>query len=229
MAANWSLPGADRKHQDILTTLQKDAHQYERLEPQDCIRAYGVDFISDRRHVVVVTNVQDPPNALLGTLDWSYNVIQNSWVCGTNATDDLLLHPVSIDDFDCSVQWALATPPMTIAGHTVRYCLSQKVPDICRLQFSLPIMLVVILCNIAKLVCILLTLMKTDATLITMGDAIASFLTRPDPLTQDMGSLTMQDIAGDWPSQPQPRSWVYKRYFRWQSVGVWRWVATNVV
>lgn len=226
--ASWTLPEADQQHLDIVAAMQNNASQYQRLDPEDCIQAYGVDFLSDRRHVLVVTNATDLNDSVLGILDWSYNIIQNSWICGTNVSSDLILIPEDINDFDCNIQVALEDLPMTIANEDVQYCLSQQVSDVCRLQFSLPIMLIVITCNVIKLLCIVLTLMKNDKTLITMGDAIASFLSRPDPLTKGMGTTTMKDIAsGYWPSQPQPRVWEYRRYFRWQSVGAWRWLITN--
>jgi hypothetical protein len=210
--------------------LQRDSATYERLDPADCIRAYGVDFLAGRRHVIVVTQVEGVDNSVLGTLDWSYNLIQNPWICGTNVTNDMVLQPHSIDDFDCTVQEALATLPMTIANKGVNYCLSQRVPDVCRLQFSLPIMLIVIFCNVVKLMCILLTLMRNESPLIMMGDAISSFLQRPDPMTKGMGPVTIYDLrAGYWPIEPQARPWVYRRYWRWQSVGLWRWIITNAL
>jgi hypothetical protein len=228
---NWTLTRDDTEHKTIIAELQRNATAFERLEPDGCIRAYGVDFLSARRHVLVVAAIEGLGNSLLGTLDWSYGSIQNSWVCGTDVAANMTLHPKDSESHGCTVREAISSyPPMSIANRTVEYCLSQRVADECKLQFSLPIMLVIIFCNMVKLFCILLTLMKYDPTLITIGDAIASFLKRPEPLTRGMSSLTMEDIkAGQWPSGPTPYSWRYKRYFWWQAIGIWKWLAVNLV
>jgi hypothetical protein len=216
--------------QTIITEMQKNVSLYERLEVPDCINEYGVDYLSNRRNVIVVTTAQGLNNSIMGALDWSYDVIQNSWVCGCDVNDTMVLEPKDINDFDCIVADALNSLPIAIGNYSIDYCLSERVPDVCRLQFSLHIMLIVILCNTVKLICILLTLMKRDETLITMGDAIASFLCRPDPMTRGMGTATMADFkSAYWPSSPQPRKWSYVRYFRWQAVGPWRWAIVNVL
>jgi hypothetical protein len=230
IGGNWTLPSADEEHVAIVTQLQREFRSYQRLEPEDCIKRYGVDLLSDRRHVVVVTLADHPDNAVLGTMDWEYSTIQNSWICFSNVTEDMQLVPMSIDDFDCTVEEALANLPMIVADEEVAYCLSQTVPDICRLQFSLPIMVIVIFCNVVKLVCILLTLWKHRITLVTLGDAIASFLERPDPTTEGMCTMTLADAkSGWWLTKPSPRPWEYTRYSRWQAVGKARWISTNLL
>jgi hypothetical protein len=90
-------------------------------------------------------------------------------------------------------------------------------------------MLVVIGCNIIKLICILVALMKPNQTLITLGDAIVSFLERPDFTTRGMCTLTLDDVkSAYWPDDAEPRQWRYNRYSRWQGVGQRRWEACCV-
>ncbi|KAM7182945.1 hypothetical protein V8F33_013911 [Rhypophila sp. PSN 637] len=162
---------------------------YERLEPVDCIKAYKVDFLSDRRNVAVVTvQTDEEPSPFLGYMKWTYNKIQNSWD-------------------------ALESLPIAFGGYEMDYCLSER--------FSLPIMLIAI--------AIAIMLSKNEITLLTLGDAIASFLDRPDPTTRGMCTLTMKDVkSGHWPDNPEPRRWQYSRHFRWEAVGLWRWVGSNV-
>lgn len=64
------------------------------------------------------------------------------------------------------------------------YCMSQAVEERCALHFSRAILLVVIGCNAIKFGCLLWTLLRCrDPTLVTLGDAIASFLETPDKIT----------------------------------------------
>jgi len=228
----WTLAKNDSEHINILTQIQANVSNFERLTPEECVREYTVDFISHRRHVVAVTTLkaaENDGNSLLGTLDWEYGKIQNSWVCSATVDDDMLLHPWPIDQLDCTVEEALSDGFMYIADEEVQFCLSQRVPDVCRLQFSLPIMIIVIACNAIKLVCILLTLMRNQTTLITMGDAIDSYLRRPDPTTRGMCTLTMDDVKkGVWLLSPEPRVWAYRKYFRFKAAGMRRWVSTSL-
>ncbi|KAK3380710.1 hypothetical protein B0T24DRAFT_616099 [Lasiosphaeria ovina] len=256
--ANFTLPVADPVAMDFLRSMQQNLSTYERLDPIACIQAYGVDFLSDRRHILAVVLI--PPDAgsgdeganekrdnddagdggddspsnstdtgpLLGYLDWTYDAVQNSWVCGTSVDGSGVLVPEDINDFDCDVGEALSDLPITFGDWQLDHCLSERVVDRCRLQFSLPIMFVVIACNAIKLVAILATLLRKQSPLLTLGDAIASFLERPDPTTRGMGTASIADFrAGRWRDDPLPQRWEYTRHFRWEAVGLWRWAATN--
>ncbi|KAF2023080.1 hypothetical protein EK21DRAFT_95204 [Setomelanomma holmii] len=67
----------------------------------------------------------------------------------------------------------------------VKYCMVEQVPEICKLQFSFLIVSIVLVANLMKVVCIawLLFRHKEYHALVTLGDALASFLERPDPHT----------------------------------------------
>lgn len=81
---------------------------------------------------------------------------------------------------------ASSTTPTNKAGnrYSVDGCLSERVDEKCELVFNLPISLVVIACNVAKIVCMFLTAKEDrDDVLLKIGDAVASFLKNPDPTT----------------------------------------------
>jgi hypothetical protein len=217
---------------DVLQTMQHNTSLYEHLDVPTCIQQYGVDFLSNRRHVLAVTtgtslNESDP---LLGYMNWNYSAIMNNWVCGANFSEVGMLDPEDINDYDCTIEDALTSLPIYFGNEIWDHCLSEVVPDECRLQFSIPIMCIVILCNLTKLICILLTLLRKEVTLLTLGDAIASFLEYPDPTTRGMCTVSMKDIkSGYWPDDPQPRQWFPRWYFRWHAVGLSRWISSNVL
>lgn len=57
----------------------------------------------------------------------------------------------------------------------------------CKLNFSLEIALIVIACKLTKVVCMFFTVWKRrDSALVTLGDAIESFLETPDSSTRGL-------------------------------------------
>lgn len=77
------------------------------------------------------------------------------------------------------------------AEYEVDHCLSLPTDERCQLFFSPPICVIIIISTIIKLVCMLLTARDgRDEILLTVGDAIASFITNPDPTTEGMGLLS---------------------------------------
>lgn len=82
-------------------------------------------------------------------------------------------------------------------GHevTVDHCLSQKASEACGLFYQIPIAFTIIICGLIKVICIWL-LLRTDRfeLLLTMGDAISSFLKRSDPTTKNWCTLSSDTV-----------------------------------
>ena len=74
---------------------------------------------------------------------------------------------------------------MVEEGYPVESCPSENMTASCELLFSLPICLIVILCNMIKAICMFLSA-KEDRSekFLTTGDAISSFLTQLDMTTK---------------------------------------------
>jgi hypothetical protein len=205
----------------------------------------------------VVVGGDDITDSLVGVLDWSYDRPRNSWICGTSSEGNKTLITESIADFDCSISVALSedNDPWLMNNQSVEYCLSEPVPDVCRLQFAIPIMVVVLACNFIKLLCMILTLWRCkEPTLVTLGDALSSFLEKvspvnslialfsssvlrlsltslclqPDHNTRGMCTITKRQIeAGDWPYLSRPKRWTDRRPFRFEAIGLRRWIFSN--
>jgi len=227
--AKWTLTGSDSFHQTLLAEMQHNISSLERLDQAACITQYGVDYLSSSRNALVVVEGQ-LANPLLGILDWTYNTPQNSWVCGTTLASNMTLETISIDDFDCSIPVALSNDTWLMGDQQVDYCLSQQVQDQCRLQFAVPIMVVVLICNFVKLIAMTVTLWKCrEPTLVTLGDALDTLLQRPDPHTVGMCIAKKKDFEdGAWPVS-EARRWNPKKHFRFDAVGLRRWILTNGV
>ena len=71
-----------------------------------------------------------------------------------------------------------------VHGQKIDYCMSERTLPKCRLEFSVYILVAVIVCNIIKSVAMFWTLLRQrESTLVTFGDAISSWLDRPDETT----------------------------------------------
>jgi hypothetical protein len=108
------------------------------------------------------------------------------------------------------------------------YCLAKKIKQTCKLQFSTHILTVVIVCNFAKTALMLMTLWRQrEETLLTFGDAIASWLDRPDGATKgeclaSRSTLWSTVLDTTWYLRPDPKPFGHAPR---QDPGVLRWRA----
>ncbi|KAL8837011.1 MAG: hypothetical protein Q9170_002700 [Blastenia crenularia] len=145
---------------------------------------------------------------------------------------------------------------VTFSQPPVQYCLSEKVPEQrCELNFSLTFAIIVVLSNLVKVVCMFLTLWRHDVlALITIGDAIESFLDRPDNFTKGfciysdrlvrlllewehkaqagskMNFLPIIDVTREtFLDDPESRKWRPQKRRWWSAVPTVRWVASGLL
>ncbi|KAH7093703.1 hypothetical protein FB567DRAFT_178552 [Paraphoma chrysanthemicola] len=99
----------------------------------------------------------------------------------------------------------------------VEYCLSQRAEPHCRLQFNTTIAIIVTVLNFVKAVLMFLVAFRVkDEPLITMGDAVATYLEKPDSTSKDMCLLSIHDIRHSG-YQTGAREWRDLR-LRWKDV-----------
>jgi hypothetical protein len=79
---------------------------------------------------------------------------------------------------------------------TISGCMTSDAEQHCQLYFSLPICIAVIACNIIKVLCMYMTA-KTDRReiFLTIGDALSSFLDKPDATTRGQCVLPAKDMT----------------------------------
>lgn len=103
-------------------------------------------------------------------------------------------------------------------GNRIDYCVVEQVEEFCELQFSFSIALAVIISNVVKVACIAMTLSiyRSHAALVTVGDVVATYLDEPDPTTRDRCLYSRQLIESRWEkeinSRQQARKPVPERY-----------------
>lgn len=91
--------------------------------------------------------------------------------------------------------------PWAPYGDQVRYCYSETVEESCELHFSLAFALTVMATNLAQACCILYllkTLPPKSPMLVTIGDAVASFLDEADPHTHGMCCFSKSLVQQVW-------------------------------
>ena len=132
----------------------------------------------------------------------------------TSTTRDPTMWLCAKYDGSCTASKAKAQKPWTVSGFEIAYCMSLTIEEKCELRFSVGILSIVIVCNFIKALCTLLTVWKMDyPTLVTIGDAINSFLQQPDRATVHF----------------KPHPWVPKRRHWFSAASLSRWVSSNLL
>jgi len=213
------------------------SQKLERLTPEACIDAYALGFQSARGSVFVVVDDSVTAGNLnqTGTLvsvafsvtgsgqdcpDTTYDWICSSYDFGKPNDSSSCAGSCGDHTSEISGDWK----PF---GNKVKYCLSQRLPEHCKLQFSLHIALLVIILNLLKAtVMLILAFGVKERPLMTMGDAVSSFLQQPDPTTENMCLLSKSDVhyqrRKDW--APLSKIYDHNRRMWFCAASVRRWV-----
>ncbi|KAM6535879.1 hypothetical protein FALCPG4_005408 [Fusarium falciforme] len=85
-----------------------------------------------------------------------------------------------------------------------KYCHSEIVEENCALNANQPIVIFIIICNSIKLIIITAMVFWFKGwPIITLGDAIQSFLNDPDPTTEGLCLLSIDAVTNQSPSWPK--------------------------
>lgn len=178
---------------------------WERLEWPECLRTYSTSFITDRHDLVISTkpkgNTSDIP--ALVSREQPSPVIKDG-------------HPAfqwAYQDYDTyDPDRIVEGGSWTIGGNTVSHCYSEKYEARCTLHYHIPIMVTIIAATFMKLAAMSLTLFKFKSSksqkypLVTIGDAIDSFLNKKDIYTEGMCTITAPMVTRSCP-EAIPRQW----------------------
>ena len=174
--------------------------QWQNLPNKECMQAYGQSLVTTRSDLLAITsslNASGPirfvANASIGlAIDESGPAYL--WLCsaypnvrGTYGCDLKGLSRYS-SNWDLAATLELTTDSAPESSPCpIQYCLSKTIEKHCRLQLSLTIMCIVMFCNFKKALCMYLILRHQNAPpLVTLGDAIESFLQDRDWTTKNM-------------------------------------------
>ncbi|KAI9723449.1 MAG: hypothetical protein M1828_004179 [Chrysothrix sp. TS-e1954] len=211
------------------------AGELDRLEPRECIGAYAVDYISDRRNLLMVapTSFDNSSESKIhgfivndnaqidGQLSAGCDLDPYAWICG-NSTCDQPCTSRNVTALQNNLEdWKPQFAP-------VDYCLSEKTPGKCELNLNLYLMIAVMIANLFKTVLMTaLAFWLMDAPLLNLGDAISSFLSRADPMTNGACLFSRAQFrAGldhDYGNHPDSAEWRSRRIFWHRTVGGLQW------
>ena len=218
------------------------SNQLERLENAACIQAYASVFQFSPSNTLLVTidgnsTASADYSGLYYAAYESFEVIRpnrdscsavlasSGWVCpGDQCTNDCT------NKYRDLVSDASSWSPLN-ASRPVSYCLSQKIPEHCKLHFSLDLITVVIVFNILKALLMCYAVFGiSEEPLMTLGDGISSFLRTPDTSTLGCCLFTKKDFNNTglvW--QPIARQW-HCTNMRWFRSGSYlRWLTCNML
>ncbi|KAK0262716.1 hypothetical protein LTR35_017683 [Friedmanniomyces endolithicus] len=214
---SWTHSELPNNDLDLYHQLQNNATglPLQELSIIDCVKAYQQKYIWQWRNPVVVIDVDGVNNTVL--IVYSHG-------------DDYALPNVNytLDMLYCQSNGLHCGDDTSIGGS---YCLAEQSQGLCTVSFSGTILAIVVACNIVKLSCLIATAFALDfEPLATVGDAVASFLDRPDAVTAGVGPLSSHKARqsesnsqgmlmkmGHAPWRAKKRRWG-------QAVSVRRWV-----
>lgn len=118
----------------------------------------------------------------------------DGWLCHTANVHNTLCTP------DGPITFVATKLPLssTIELYPLRYCLAQPVESHCQLKISSEILLIVVIINAIKAACLIIVAYKLRSAhqaLITVGDAIQSFLELPDSTVKALCVANKDDFV----------------------------------
>jgi hypothetical protein len=209
----------------LLYSRAFESGQLEELTLLDCIDAYSTTFQSTRGNVFLVVD-----KGVMNTTDayGTFPIIDRSGFCSADTSTRWVYQQFAAEAGSCFAQEGTrflprlrADPSMwsPLLGLPVKQCFSEPTGQKCKLNFSLPLALVVIMFNAIKALTVLagISQLRNDPML-TVGDAVASFLQTPDPSSLNMCLASQADTRSKlrWQELQQPRAYTNKR-LAWSS------------
>ena len=205
----------------------ENASIWQNMTNLQCLKEYGQEFVSTHGDILAVSHALNDSYSIdfLRSGGPDSEMSAYWWMCldypdaqyGQGKTQCRLSDLLKIAD-----NW-------TISSDLVDYCLSLRKEENCRLQFSLTILILVIICNFVKAACMTLMVYQHDSEpLVTLGDAIASFLNEPDSATQGNCIATKNDFRkSHWTAAAN--TW-QPRQLRWfKNASLKRWLVCNIL
>ena len=199
----------------LVSSIQERATSFERLEVADCISSYGKPYISSRKNVLVVAQTSSTDDR-----QWQWNeplipqrpVFFSSSGMPKGSIVGIYPNPAPgpksqhnpydwLCDFPGSFPLCFAQIDMGIRkelivhGRNISHCLSERVEETCIMELNLAVLAFVVFCNIGEITSIVFVVFViTDPPLVTLGDAIASFLEKRDVYTPSVCLLARSGL-----------------------------------
>ncbi|KZL73928.1 hypothetical protein CT0861_08557, partial [Colletotrichum tofieldiae] len=209
----------DKKGYEIIYTAFKNK-SLEPLSVADCFQEYGTPFQSSRGNLLLAVsrgNNSDPWS--LGTFFYAnlqasafgHLAQPSNWICSSFPEKECDGNPAGIQK--APGDWAF----------DVQECYGQKTTEHCKLLFSGTLGWIVTSLNLLKGILMLIVAFGGgEKPMLTVGDAVASFLEHSDPPTKAMCLKSKQSfLRNDWLQEPRQFDPVPRRKLAGTSVSRW--------
>ena len=227
----------------VLNGYDTSTQSYEDHTPSECTKLYNTDFVSNHRNLFLITKHTSNTthnNTLLDIIHVSgKETSSSSWMCdydqaGTGqvySPSPPICNPSTLtSNVTGGLPWRVKLT--TGEEGEISGCKSERTVEKCKVQFSLGIMIVVICCNLVKACSMVMAVVRSrEPTLVTLGDAVDSFLRTPDPTTMEICFADRRFIKREWRRgwRAGPRQWKQKEVQRWwTNVSKTRWITCNL-
>ena len=180
--ANLRDPNTDFGNMKVYADLRTRLDKFERLDRLACINKYATQFLADRGDVILILDPETPPEKFNYTNIAAGDPFRSTappwnWMCNGaqdgaqgNCNLEVVRANATADNWQVlAADWRFMNGK-TKSSLKVDHCLSQPHPQQCKLRFSLPLLVVVIIFNGLKALFMVLTLLSQRApTLVTLG------------------------------------------------------------
>ncbi|QMW25983.1 hypothetical protein G4B84_001228 [Aspergillus flavus NRRL3357] len=185
---------------DVLNRLRAEAQNgtLQRLDISQCVNAYATDFQTTSGSLILVTNDTDQSQSVAQQTTFlpQENMRTSAsdlyqWICSAQA---------QAKEHTCSqllsdVKDQVSKNSWYVDRYRVGYCLAELPPQRCKLEYSVPLAIIVIVFNLVKAIIIGYTAASaTKKPILTTGDAVASFMQKPDEFTRGQCLLSRESV-----------------------------------
>lgn len=252
------VPMYDSVGRSVLSELQQMAKTKELVEltQENCIKEFIPGHERKYRNVIAVSNGARSNSSVVWIYYAPpTNATGSTWMCtfgalfGTYDLDPVRAYeetPARLAPCDINVtlervaDWSLglyavknnlviSPETWTVGSHPISKCFVEPVDPPCALRYSKGVFIIVIIANLVKVLVMAITMYQHKRpALVTVGDALASFLEDPDPTTQGI-CLGKKENFFNGPWNAEPRMYVISKEESLHSSGAsWsQWVATS--
>jgi hypothetical protein len=198
----------------------------DEMTPLECINAYSMTFQSTKGNIYLVV---EEGSMTVDEAYGGYPSISLEPSCSADTGTTWIYSQFQAEAGNCFEQDGnrflprlQAEPSLwaPFSARPVRQCFSEPTDRKCKINYSVHLAIVVILFNAMKTLTILASIFTLrNNPMLTIGDAVASFLREPDASTFRMCLVSQQRIHNvglSWKRRKQPRKFVVREY-TWSS------------
>lgn len=241
---------------DSIAAYHQNSSSLQFLDKNACLDAYMPAYQSNWRNFLLVVNTTyaQPLVTVTGFVPDAGHSIP-VWPCDAHLLGRIAVPATEICDTDFlrrNTSWyinmllcesyssnGIACTKSRGLDLEVEYCLAEPSDGHCSIELVPEVLLIVVICNALKVACLaVILLLPRFQPIAIIGDAISSFLTTPDPVTQDVGPISAREARhrkpagltiGATPGRGMPWK-IPNRNKRWcQAASPWRWVLLTMV